>query len=103
MTEQEQKDKESMNLFAVFKEGVYRHQCGGIFDDSEKAKEAAEKLRDGERDVYHEYVVVPFILNEITEQTETKEANVNGFRFYVGGNLNESPAIFEVGCRSFDS
>lgn len=80
-------------LYAVFKDGVYRHECGGIFDDIELAKSAARKLIGGERDDYHNYEVVPFELNKITHQTEVVS---RGGGKCDGGNLEERNAIFWV-------
>jgi len=50
-------------VYAVFREGVYRHECGGIFSTEELALKAANELLASEPDDYHEYVVVPFVLD----------------------------------------
>jgi hypothetical protein len=54
-------------VFAVFREGVYRHECGGVFDTEAAARAAAASLLSNEPDDYHEYVVVPFHLNAVSE------------------------------------
>ena len=53
-----------MELFVIFQEGVYRHQCGGVFDDAEVAEAAAKSFRDSDGDSYHHYTVVPLELNK---------------------------------------
>lgn len=57
-------------LYAVFREGVQRHECGGIFDTLDAAKSAARSLIVLEPDDYHSYCVVPFVLNETTPFTK---------------------------------
>ena len=59
-----------MKLYAVFQEGVYRHECGGIFTTEAKALATAKKLATGDRDSYHEYAVVPFCADEETHVTD---------------------------------
>lgn len=91
-----------MKLFAVFKEGVYRHECGGIFDSKDAAVKAAEKLRDGENDDYHSYVIVPFNLNEITHQTaliEKTRPDALQSKYMTGGELEEPEMILDVGAK----
>jgi hypothetical protein len=74
-----------MKLYAVFKEGVLRHECGGIFSTFKAALDAATNLINGERDSYHTYEVVPFFLNKQTEQTS--------IGVFGGGELIEEWAI----------
>lgn len=52
-------------VYAVFRQGVYRHECGGVFDTLHRAKECADFLADEDVDGYHTYVVVPFRLNQM--------------------------------------
>lgn len=49
-------------VFAVFKEGVYRHECGGVFEAEDAARERADALAREDQDDYHTYEVVPFDL-----------------------------------------
>lgn len=56
-------------VFAVFKKGVYRHECGGIFSTIELATEAAHKLITGERDDYHTYEILEFELDVVLSQS----------------------------------
>lgn len=51
-------------VFAVFQQGVYRHECGGIFETKDAAVEHALRLAAMDGDSYHEYEVFPFKLNE---------------------------------------
>lgn len=91
-----------MKLFAVFKEGVYRHECGGIFDSKDLAVKAAEKLRDGESDDYHSYAIVPLNLNEITQQMpliEKVRPDGNRSTYMTGGELIEPEMILDVGTK----
>lgn len=50
-------------VFIVFQQGVYRHACGGAFSTSEAAILRIEELIAADRDSYHSYEVVPFILD----------------------------------------
>lgn len=54
-----------MELFAVFREGVYRHECAGIFSTAEDAVFAAAGVIAMEGDSYHHYEVVPFVLDAV--------------------------------------
>ena len=69
-----------MKVYAIFKEGVYRHECGGIFSTLEKAKDAAKSLISGEDDDYHTYKVLAFDLDvctpQISKETETNKYSV---------------------------
>lgn len=57
-----------MKVYAVFKEGSYRHECGGIFTSLDAAKAAALKLITSEPDDHHEYEVIPFELDVAATQ-----------------------------------
>jgi len=70
-----------MKLFSVFKEGIYRHGCGGVFSTQALAEEAAKKLLGGEKDNYHTYVIVPFDLDVITQQVTKLEEVYGGFTY----------------------
>lgn len=89
-------------LYAVFKVGVYRHECGGVFSTLEVAEAAARGLIVGERDDYHDYEVVPFVLDETTPQSAG-----NGPResppgmFWWGGDLGERPAALRLTRNGF--
>jgi hypothetical protein len=61
----------SKDVFVVFKQGVYRHECGGVFFTKGDAESAAATLLRGEPDDYHTYEVVPFCIGEITSQVVT--------------------------------
>lgn len=54
-----------MNLFSVYREGAYRHQCGGIFSTLDLAKQAANKFAENDSDDYHEYVVHIYVLDQV--------------------------------------
>lgn len=55
-----------MRVYAVFKEGVYRHECAGIFTSEDRAKQVADAwLAKG--DGYHEWHVVPFEMDVVNE------------------------------------
>lgn len=64
-----------MDIFAVFKQGVYRHECAGTFSTFEVAIEAARAAIAGEPDDYHTYTIVPFQLDTPTPQTPNKNGN----------------------------
>lgn len=85
-----------MNLFAVFREGVYRHECGGIFSTVDSAVEAAVALITGECDHYHSYVIVPFDLDVKVDQEP-----VDGV-YNVGGKPIEPAVIVTISRRKTD-
>jgi len=88
-----------MEVYAVFKYCQYRHECGGIFTDLDSAMQAAISLRDGERDDYHSYEVVPFILDEKTEQTPVIRTETSWGGYSKGGELVESKEDICVGSK----
>lgn len=57
-----------MKVYCVFREGVYRHECGGVFDTLAAAIDAADWFADNDNDSYHSYNVSPFEMNERTQQ-----------------------------------
>ena len=85
-----------MKVYAVFKYAIYRHQCGGIFTSLDLATQAAISLRDGEIDSHHSYEVVPFVLDEKTEQTPVTEG---GYFWDGGGSLIEPEECIRVGSK----
>lgn len=83
-----------MKLFAVFKTGVYRHECGGVFSTLDAATDAAKRLLAGERDNYHDYHVVPFDLDVMTTQTPIESrVGWQDRTYFYGGNLEETVAL----------
>ncbi len=59
---------ESVLLYCVFQEGIYRHTCIGVFDSFDLAKQAADRAAREDRDSYHSYDVMPFALNGFVER-----------------------------------
>lgn len=59
-----------MEVFAVFKEGVYRHECGGVFSTEAAALERAKELGLAEKDGYHTFEVVPFALDATGDEPD---------------------------------
>ncbi len=51
-------------VFAVFREGVYRHECLGVYTDRDPAVDRALAVARAEPDGYHEIHVRGFVLNE---------------------------------------
>lgn len=76
-------------VYVVFKEGVYRQECGGIFTTREAAVTAAKALLLGERDDYHTYEIIAFPLNKLTEQGPLRLGN----GMVRGGELQEPPVL----------
>lgn len=74
-------------VYAVFKEGMFRHECGGIFDTEQQARDAADALKKNECDDYHQFVVLPFHINAVTP--------AQPFEFYT--RLCEPGTIYQVG------
>ena len=84
-----------MKLFLVFKEGVYRHECGGVFSTLEKAETAAKDFLSGEIDDYHKYDIVPFDLDVQTLQNIVTKSQINNTgEYYINsGELIEPDSI----------
>lgn len=59
----------TVTAYAVFRQGVYRHECGGIFSTEALAQATANALAGGDVDGYHTYEVVPFAMDEPTPVT----------------------------------
>jgi hypothetical protein len=92
-----EKNKTELLCWVVFKEGVYRQGCGGVFSTLELAAEAARKLIAGEPDDYHIYKVVPFVLDKITEQQAFAAIEGGGIKHWYGkGELKEAPAVLAL-------
>lgn len=53
-----------MNIYAVFRIGVYCQGCGGIFSTAEKAEDAAKALMNVEPDDRHEFYVCKFDMDK---------------------------------------
>lgn len=53
------------HAYLIFKHGVYRHECCGIFTDYDTAQSLAIRLMETEPDCYHYYVVIKFGLDKI--------------------------------------
>jgi len=88
-------------LYVVFKVAVYRHECGGVFLTLDKARQAAEELREGEKDDHHSYEIVAFELDKKTEQTPLIEkVGYQGRKYFTGGDLIEADVIQDVGRKS---
>jgi hypothetical protein len=79
-----------MKVYAVFKTGVYRHECAGIFSTPDAADAAAERCISGERDDYHDYKVVAFELDAVTPQTTLVKLPGG---MLGGGGLEEAEAL----------
>ena len=82
-----------MNIYAVFKVGVYRHECGGLFSTDKKALDAAKAAAEAEPDDYHQFEIVPFELDVPTPM------DVNDRSAFVPnpqGELAEQKPLFSV-------
>lgn len=53
-----------MNIYTVYKQGVYRHEILGVFDTLENARKRAFLAALGEKDGYHNFAVAQSQLNE---------------------------------------
>ena len=82
-----------MNIYAVFKKGVYRHECGGLFSSPEKAIEAAKTLAHAEPDDYHCFEIVPF---ELDIQTPRDVNDQSGYYATPEGEIAEPKACFSI-------
>lgn len=61
-------------VYAIFREAVCRHECGGIFADLDRAKREAERLACEDGDSHHSYEVVPFELDEAVRYSEAESS-----------------------------
>ena len=59
-----------MNIYSVFKQGVYRHECGGMFSTEEMARSEAMRLIAGEGDDYHQFEVAMYELDKLAPAVE---------------------------------
>ncbi len=64
-------------VFAVFRRGVYRHECGGVFTSYEAAYKAATDYLQGEPDDYHHYEILVIPLNGVFTQEKGYGGSVN--------------------------
>jgi len=55
-------------MFLVFKQGVYRHNCIGVFNGEADAVIAAKRAAEAEPDDYHQFGIFEF--NEDQEYTQ---------------------------------
>ena len=79
-------------VFAVFRQGVYRHECGGIFTTLERAVEVAQARAEADVDSYHSYTVVPFTLDTATPVEERGEDESD--RSWGSPDLLEAASVF---------
>jgi len=56
-----------MNLYAVIKDGVYRHEITGVYGSIELATNRAVECCKSESDDYHEFLILQFGLNVDTD------------------------------------
>lgn len=73
-----------MIVFVILKEGVYRHECCGVYSAEEIAIESARALANNDSDNYHSYIVIPFTVNHVPRTIEG---------YY--NSINEPDSIFE--------
>ena len=83
-----------MEVYALFREGVYRHQCGGIFTKKELASKALKELEEAEPDDYHDWQVVPFELDKLTELVKLRPDQEPQYDWHEF-KIIERPAITE--------
>lgn len=80
-----------MNIYAVFKHGVYLHDCGGIFTDLEKAKSEAIRLLSGSGDDYHDFVVIQYEL----DKPAPEKANSGWSRSQIFNDAGEAVIAYQ--------
>ena len=52
-----------MIVYLVFRVGVYRHECAGVFSTQELAEQTARRCLEEEHDDYHAYEILQFDLD----------------------------------------
>ena len=65
-----------MNIYIVIKDGVYRHDIWGVFDNEEAARACAVASLNAERDDYHNALILRMELGSTVEHevcTYTRE------------------------------
>jgi len=65
-------------VYTVFRFGVYRHECYGIFFTQAQAESLAKTLADNEPDDYHHYGVEEYDIDTI--YTHDDDGNPNDDR-----------------------
>ena len=68
MDEQRQRNaiEGGVNIYCVFKEGVYNQGFHGTFDSLEGAIKQADAVAAADRDDYHLYEVWSFVINDVS-------------------------------------
>ena len=87
---------DGQKVYAVFKQGVYRQECGGIFSTLEKAILAANGLAAGDVDEYHTYDVIGFDIDKQSEQLGPGEER----GWYSHGDVFDPEIVYR--CRNVD-
>lgn len=81
-------------VYLVFKEGIYRHECAGVFTSLPVAEGVAARRIAGERDDYHVYTLVAMDLDSETPQTPaTPYTYPSGRTVLEGGELVEPTTL----------
>lgn len=86
-----------MTVYAVFKEGIYRHECAGVFSVLERAKQvAAECLERG--DGHHSFEVVPFEVDAPTVfARDTLDPELDDYdRRMHGDDIRDPDSVYKV-------
>lgn len=79
------------HLYAVFREGVYRHECLGVFNHVLGAIKTADLAADRDHDSHHSYDVTYFEINKTTMTGEVEHGP-----FAAGPVVDEPNAIYSV-------
>ena len=58
------------SVHVILKEGVYRHECCGVFSTLELADAAEKQLLAEESDTYHNFLLIPFEVDREIERDE---------------------------------
>ena len=66
------------SVFVVIQEGVYRHQVWGALPTESDAIDLATRLRDGEEDGYHDWLVVRYFVSATSPSTGALVATIKG-------------------------
>ena len=83
----------AVELYAVFKQGVQRHECAGVVSTVALAEATARSCLVGESDDYHTYVVVAFCLDVPTLQEPLKKVMAPEGAYVDGGELKEGSPV----------
>ena len=84
-----------MNVYTVYKQGVYRHEILGVFDTLENARKRAFVAALGENDGYHDFMVAQSNLNDYVDDLKLLYSVGSANAVYSDRSYDSYPKIAE--------